>query len=138
MIFEDVLSLIHLAHIESIDIVIFIGGNKVEGLHGVPSNRIRPHGQDQLCDGLRSTKVIQDNRPVRSCGRQDISLGLVELDSVDGINSPVEGLDWLSTVVIPDIDLRSRGCKHVVGAMMRDSREGILAGIGRHRQMNRL
>jgi hypothetical protein len=132
VVLENVEGTVHLAHVEDVDVVVFVRGSKVERLHRVPANLVVAESSNELGEGRAGTEVVEDQGSVTTGGGKDGSLRLVELDGIDGVGTPLEGGDRLLSVPVPDVD-NSRSCSEVaVVTVVRNGVESLLSEVGSH------
>lgn len=86
-------SLAEVAHIELVTVVILVRDNKVVRLHGIPGQSVGLELKEEFVQGSARADIIQGNGTVGCATGQNVGFGLVELDSVDGVGAPFEGLD---------------------------------------------
>lgn len=94
VVFEDVEGAGHLAGVEDVDVVVFVGDGEVEGFHGVPGDGVGGQGEDGFREGGLGPKVVEDEGAVGGGGGEEGGFGLVEGDGGDGVGGgrPVESL----------------------------------------------
>lgn len=133
---------IQFARIKGVAVVVLIGHGEVEGLHGVPTQRIGVHLEDHALDRRAGLDVVQQNGSVRGCSCEHVRLDGIELDRGDGLDVkvvglregiPLEGLDGLAVMVFPQLQHGPAARHELRGlALVIDAAERVLAEIGHH------
>lgn len=104
MIFIDLLNNGHLSHIVGVAIRIITPDGKIDWLLRVPADRVTLVGHADLDEGSFSSEVIERDGSVDSCGGEKMDVTRVEFDLQNRIASPLELVEWLGPVVVPDLD----------------------------------
>ena len=95
VVFQHVQGAVELAHVEEVDLVVFVCGGEVEGFHGVPGEFVGGEGEGLFREGGGGAKIVEDDGAVGGGGGEDGGFGLVEGESGDcvGRGGPVKGLE---------------------------------------------
>lgn len=108
VVFEDVEGALEVAHVEDVDVVVFVCDGEIKSFHGVPGDCVAGEGQDALVQGRRGAHVVEDEGAVGGGRGEDGGFGLVELaggDCVDAVG-PLQRLQrrrvWPVEVVDAD------------------------------------
>lgn len=75
---QDVEGAFEVAHVEEVDVVVFARGGEVEGFHGVPADFVGGEGEGGAAQGGGGAEVVEGQRAVGCCGREDGGFGWVE------------------------------------------------------------
>ena len=102
--FIDLFNNVHLSHVVGIAICIITPDRKIDWLLGVPADGVTFVRHADLNEGSFSSEVIECDRSVDSCGGQKMDVTRVEFDLQNCITSPLELVEWLGPVVVPDLD----------------------------------
>mmetsp|Transcript_9920 Transcript_9920/g.37406 ORF Transcript_9920/g.37406 Transcript_9920/m.37406 type:complete len:225 (-) Transcript_9920:370-1044(-) len=120
VILVDLLGLRHRSHVKGIQVVVFVGGHKVEGLLRVPGDAVRSHGEHGLMEHLILPDVVKRESPVAARGCDQARLRGVPHRPVDGLGSPLKARDRIRSVVVPDVHRLRRGAELVLRPVVID------------------
>jgi hypothetical protein len=105
VVFVDQQRALHLAHVKGVEVVVFVRDCKVEGLHGVPRERIRAHLEHDLAHGRRHTHVIQRDVAVRAARCEQRLFRRVELHGCNRVGAPRKLVGRLRAARVPHLHL---------------------------------
>lgn len=70
MVFEDIESPGEIAGVKEVDVVVFVGGGKVERLHWVPFYGVGAHGGGDSLEGGVGAEVVESEGTVATGGEK--------------------------------------------------------------------
>lgn len=103
MVFMNHLGVVRLSQVKSVAITILISDNEIHWLLGVPAEGRRFILEVDFVQWCVASGVIKAYAPIKCGTREQINLTRIEFNSGYGIHSPLESLERLRPLIVPNL-----------------------------------